>query len=151
MPWASGSGLADDWDEVTLRVQFLEEGEARFAGLGDVATSSRKTGCENAGDSPVRGARVAGKGDHVGEFRLQEVGPVLRVFLDEVLVHFEGHNAIIVAIPVAFSVLGRIRDRVPGFHLVRLDELFSLCGRAEGEADVDNVRRLRSPCCPCWP
>ncbi len=73
-----------------------------------------------------------------------QVGPVLRDVLDDVGVHDEGENAVIVAVPVAVGVLGGVRNRVPGGDLVGLDQAVGLGGRAEGEADVDDVRSLRA-------
>jgi myo-inositol 2-dehydrogenase / D-chiro-inositol 1-dehydrogenase len=87
---------------------------------------------------------AASLGDRVGVFRLQQVGPIGRRRLDDVGVHFEREHAVIVAVPVAFRILDVVGDRVPGRDLVGLDEAFGLGLRAEGEADVDHVGRLRA-------
>src|SRR5690606_27983869 len=86
--------------------------------------------------------RIAGQRDAVGIFRLQEVRPVLRHVLDDIGVHHEGENAVVVTVPVTFGILGLVGDRIPGGYLVRLDQPFGLGGRAEGQTDVDDVRSL---------
>jgi hypothetical protein len=140
------SRLADDRNEIARLVEFGEELEASFAGLGasHVARRWREASGINALDGLVGGARVTGESDRCWHSRLQQVGPILRAFLDDVLVHQEGQHAVIVAVPVAFGILGAVRDRIPGRDLVGLDQAFGLGGRAEGEADVDHVRSLRA-------
>ena len=65
--------------------------------------------------------------------------------LDDVLVDHEGHDAVVVAVPVAVGVLGARPGWCP-----RCETLYgwsrpsSLALRAEGEADVDHVGRLRA-------
>ena len=97
---------------------------------------------KDGGDGLRGGARIAGQSHGVGKLRLQEVGPVGRAVLDEVLVDAEGHHAVVVAVPVALGVLGAVGDAVPGRNLVGLQKAFGLGGRTEAEADVDHVRRL---------
>ena len=92
----------------------------------------------------VRGARITGKRDGVLEIAAKQVRPVGRRCLDDVLVHDEGHDAVVVAVPGAVGILGAVRDRVPGGDLVWLDQAFLLGERSVGETDVDHVGRLRA-------
>ena len=59
-------------------------------------------------------------------------------------VDLEGQDAEVVAVPVAVRILELGIDRVPGRDLVGLDQLVGLGRVAEGDADVDDVRRLRA-------
>ncbi len=102
-------------------------------------------------DGVVVGLGLAGEGDGVRELRLHEVGPRGRVVTgDNVLVDAESHHAVIVAVPEAFFVLGFDGDLVPGRDLVGLQQALFLGLRAEGEADIEDVRAPAGPCCPCW-
>jgi hypothetical protein len=136
--------LADDRHEIAGGVQLLEEVETSGAGSFAGGSATGKTSGVDSLDGLVGGARVAGKGNGVGKFGLQQISPVGRRFLDEVLVHQEGEHAVVVAGPEAIGVLGAVRDRVPGGDLVGLDQAVGLGGRAEGQADVDDVGRLRA-------
>ena len=88
--------------------------------------------------------RVTRQGDHVLVVGLEQVGPVLRDGLDDGGVDLERHDTVVVAVPQAGGVLGRVRDRVPGRDLVRLVEVLGDALRAVAQADVDDVRRLRA-------
>jgi SAM-dependent methyltransferase len=52
----------------------------------------------------------------------EQVRPISRRFLHDVLVHLEGEDAVIIAVPAAVRVLRRIRDRRPGRDLIGLDQ-----------------------------
>ena len=138
------AGLADDGNEVAGLVEFGKELEALFACCLAGSRAAGEAGREHAEDCLVGGARIAGEGDLAGIFRLEKVRPVSRRIGNQILVHDQGHHAVIVAVPVAFGILGTVRDRIPGRYLVGLDQAFGLGGRAEGETDVDDVGRLRA-------
>ena len=82
---------------------------------------------------------------------LEQVGPVLRDVRDDLGVDLERQHAVVVAVPHPVGILGRVRDRVPGRDLVRLEQALRDGLRAEGQTDVDDVRRRPGPCCPCSP
>src|SRR5207244_13365613 len=62
--------------------------------------------------------RVTGEGNLVLVLRLEQVAPVGRAVRDGRLVDLEGHDAVVVAVPVAVGVLELGIDRVPDRDLV---------------------------------
>jgi len=98
----------------------------------------------NAKDSLCGNAWIAGERYGVCIIALEQVFPILWDILNDVLVNFETKNAVIIAVPVTFRVLGAIWNFVPGCDLVRLDQAVFLGGGAESKANVDNVRSLRT-------
>ena len=137
-------GLADHRHEVARLVELGEVGETGLgSGLG-IGGTGREAGAVDALDGLVGSARITGEGHGIGVVGGLEVGPGGRDLADEVGVHEERQHAVIVAVPVAFSVLGRVRDRVPGRDLVGLDQAFGLGRGAEAETDVDHVGSLRA-------
>ena len=94
-------------------------------------------------DRLVRGARVARHPHRRRKLWLQQVGPVLWRFGNDVLVDHERQHAVVVAVPVPVRILHLVRDRVPGRDLVRRNQPFRLRLGPKREAHVDHVRRLR--------
>jgi hypothetical protein len=136
--------LADHWDEVALRMQLLEELEALLPGVRSGLAALGQARGIDAENGLVGGARIARERDRVLVVLLQKVGPILRRVLHDVLVHLEGQHPVVVAVPMAVRILQLGRDGVPGRDLVGLDQSLGLGGGTIGEADVDDVRRLRA-------
>lgn len=72
------TGLADNGQEVASLVEVGEVFQASFASFLAGLRIGSKTSSENAEDCLVGRARVTCESDLTGEFRLQEIGPVLR-------------------------------------------------------------------------
>jgi hypothetical protein len=137
-------GLADDRHEVARLVEVGEELQARRAGIGSGSRATGHARRVDRRDRLVGRARIAGKGDAVLEVGAEKIGPIGRARLDDVLVHDEREHAVVVAVPGAVGVLGRVRDRVPGRDLVGREEAVGLRRGTEGQTDVDDVGRLRA-------
>ncbi|MPM10105.1 hypothetical protein SDC9_56429 [bioreactor metagenome] len=138
------AGLADHRNEVLRVVQLLEEAEALLAGVLAGLAALGQARSEHRENRLVRGARVTRQRHLAGVVGFQQVGPVGRHGVNEVLVHHERHDAVIVAVPVAVGVLDGVRDLVPARDLVGLDQPFFLGLRAEAQTDVDHVGGLRA-------
>ena len=136
------SGLADDRNEVAIGIEFLVEFKALLASFYTWFRTACDTCSVNTEDCLSGNAWITSESNRIGIIALEQVFPILWDVLNDVLIHFESENTVIVAIPVSFSILGAIRNFVPGCNLVRLDQTVFLGGGAESKADVNNVRSL---------
>ncbi len=147
-PWARVP-IADDGHEIAGRIHLLEIIETGLRSLRRMPIPCRGLPPERTGWPGSSGARIACQRDGVGVFGLEEIGPVLRHFLDDVGVHHEGEHRRSSPVPVTVGVLRVLGDRVPGRDLV------GMVSPSSWPADRRRSRRRSrrapgDPCCPCW-